>query len=147
MVTAIPEILDFRRFDSPAVGLAVVVPEQVYGAAGSSHRATDAAALLARLRSNPDLRVGGRRTVRIGGNRATSVMLSVRASAKRNEFCPGPCAPLVARQRVTLFVSAPAQARLTVLDVHGHAVSILEDTPDGDSLALTEPLVRSLRFP
>jgi hypothetical protein len=146
LVTAIPELLDLRRFDDPGVGVAVMVPEQVYGRGGSARRATDSTAVLRVLRAVPELRVGPVRSISLGGVRARTVMLSLRPSAKRAEFCPGPCVPLMGRARVTQIVSAPARARLTLLDVRDRAVSILEDTPDGDSLALTGPLVHSLRF-
>jgi hypothetical protein len=124
-----------------------MVPELVYGPKGSAHPATDTVAVLRVLRAVPELRVGPTRPTRVGGLPGRTVELTLRASARPDDICAGPCVAIVSSERVTQTVTAPAQARLTVLDVHGRTVSILEDTPNGDSLALTAKLVRSLRFP
>jgi hypothetical protein len=82
----------------------------------------------------------------IGAAGARTFLLTPSASAPPADFCGGPCVPLVSRGRVTLLVQAPARGRLTVVDVGGRPVVILEDTPDGHSLPLTQQLVASLRL-
>ena len=146
LVTAEPEVIDLRRFDEPGIGVSVVVPDQVFGARGSAHPVKDAAGLMRGVRAVPGLRVRDERATAVGGLPARSAMLSVRPGAPRASFCGGPCAPLYGRDRVTQLVAAPARGRLTVVDVDGHAVAILEDTPDGRSLASTDEIVRSLRL-
>ena len=95
-------------------------------------------------RTDGDLRIGDVHPVRVGGVVATQATIAIRRTAKPGRFCFGQCAPLVSRQRVTQLVSAPARGRLTLVDVRGHPVAVLEDTPDGTSLshdraARTEP--------
>jgi hypothetical protein len=145
-VTAEPELIDLRRYDNPGIGVSIMVPAQVYGPRGSAQRANDAATILRTVRRVRNLRVSDERPTTIGGLPARSILLSARRTASRAAFCGGPCVPLFGRDRVTQLVQAPARARLNVLDVDGHAVAILEDTPDGRSLNRTGALVHALRF-
>jgi hypothetical protein len=143
LVTTAPETVDLRRYDDPGIGVAIMVPEVVYGAHGSVQRARSAAQIARVLRRADGLRMRPAEPV-VGAAGARTFLLTPSASAPPADFCGGPCVPLVGRDRVTQLVQAPARGRLTLLDVGGRPVFILEDTPDGRSLAQTRELVASL---
>jgi hypothetical protein len=145
-VTAEPEVVDLRRYDDPGIGLSIMVPAQIFGSRGSARTARNATDLVRRLRRVRDLGVSDERATSVGGVTGRSIQLKVARSAARAAFCGGPCVPLYGRDRVTMLVQAPARGRLTVLDVEGHAVCILEDTPNGRSLPETGAILRTLRF-
>jgi hypothetical protein len=144
IVAALPFIADVRRFDNVNVGIAVIVPDQVLGPHGNTHRVTSPAQLLSVLRQVPALRMEDERATSVGGLPARTVILRVGPRATRAGYCATRCVGLYTREQVTQYV-APAM-RLTVLEVHGRTVAVSEDMPIRASLAQTGELVSSIRF-
>jgi hypothetical protein len=117
----------------------------VYGPHGSVQPARSAEQIIRELRRADGLRIR-RAPPGIGAAGARTFLLTPSRSAPPADFCGGPCVPLIGRGRVTQIVQAPARGRLTVVDVGGRPVVILEDTPDGRSLPQTQKLLASLHF-
>jgi hypothetical protein len=144
IVAALPFIADVRRFDDVNVGLAVIVPDQVLGPHGDTHKVTSPTQLLSVLRQVPALLIRSEQTTSVGGLPARTLILRVGPRATRAGFCATRCVGVYTREQVTQYV-APAM-RLTVLEVHGRTVAISEDMPTPASLAQTGAIVRSIRF-
>jgi hypothetical protein len=148
IVTVVAGIVDLRRFDSPAVGVAMTEPTEVFGSGGSAHRPRDADDLMSTLLRLKELRhVGPLRRSVVGGVRVTSETFAVGRSAKRLNGCTSPCVALAGRGSATDLLESPAEVRVSALEVRGRVVVLFEDTPDGRSLPETEAVVRTLRFP
>jgi hypothetical protein len=139
------DVFELRRFDGDAQ-FGVSFPDQLVTPDGGVRPATTPASVLAALERLPHLEVAPARTVNVGGVRGYRVDLRVRPHQGYPPFCSTACVPLFATGPVTTTIDAGEANRLVVLAVNGKTAVIESGGGDGTSLAITEPIVRSLRF-